>query len=89
MYHEPGLVFNRVQKFAGVVGMSGRLLPEIEPQIAPPEELKGLPFMIVHGTDDQVLPLSYGRAIRDKLSTLPVDLTYREYGMPHTVEWKA
>src|SRR4051812_15883257 len=53
------------KKFAGVVGMSGRLLPEVEPKIAPPEELKGLPFMIVHGTDDQVLPLSYGRAIRD------------------------
>ncbi|MEP6536107.1 MAG: alpha/beta hydrolase-fold protein [Bryobacteraceae bacterium] len=73
------------KKFAGVVGMSGRLMPEIEPKIAPAEELRGLPLMIVHGTQDQVLTVSYGRGIRDKLLTLPVDLTYREYAMPHTV----
>lgn len=72
-------------KFAGVVGMSGRLMPEIEPLIAPPEKLRGFPITIVHGTQDQVLPISYGRGIRDKLQMLPVDLTYREYPMPHTV----
>ena len=73
------------KKFAGVVGMSGRLMPEIEPQIAPPEQLQGLPMFIAHGTQDQVLPIAYGRGIRDKLQTLPVDLTYREYPMPHSV----
>ncbi len=73
------------EKFAGVVGMSGRLMPEIEPLIAPAEQLRGLAMIIVHGTLDQVLPVSYGRGIRDRLQTLPVDLTYREYPMPHTV----
>jgi phospholipase/carboxylesterase len=73
------------EKFAGVVGMSGRLLPEVEPKIASADRLRGLPIMIVHGTEDQVLPISYGRAIRDKLQTLPVDLTYKEYRMPHSV----
>jgi phospholipase/carboxylesterase len=72
-------------KFAGVVGMSGRLLPEVEPMIAPDDQLKGLPLMIVHGTSDQVLPISYGRAVRDKLRKLPVELTYKEYSMPHSV----
>ena len=73
------------KKFAGVVGMSGRLMPEIEPKIAPAAELQGLPMMIVHGTSDQVLSIAYGREIRDRLQALPVDLTYREYPMPHTV----
>ena len=73
------------KRFAGVVGMSGRLMPEIEPKIAPAAELQGFPMIIVHGTLDQVLPIAYGRGIRDKLQTLPVDLTYREYPMPHTV----
>lgn len=71
--------------FAGVVGMSGRLLPEIEPKIAPADQLRGFPLMIIHGTLDQVLPVGYGRGIRDKLQTLPVDLTYREYPMAHSV----
>lgn len=64
--------------------MSGRL-PELEAKLAPAEELKGIPVLVVHGTADQVLPIANGRALRDKLRTLPVDLTYREYPMVHTV----
>lgn len=73
------------RKFAGVVGMSGRLMPEIETQMAPAAQLQGFPMMIVHGTLDQVLPIAYGRGIRDRLQALPVELTYREYAMSHTV----
>jgi phospholipase/carboxylesterase len=71
--------------FAGVVGMSGRLPPGIMEKAAPSDELKGLPFLIVHGTQDSVLPIEYGREIREALEKLPVDLTYREYTMGHTV----
>jgi phospholipase/carboxylesterase len=74
----PGLV-------AGVVLMSGRILPEIQPLIAPHEELEGLPFLVVHGTVDMVLPITYGRASRELLSSLPVELTYHEYPMGHEV----
>jgi phospholipase/carboxylesterase len=73
------------RKFAGVVGMSGRFLPEVRSKIAPSKDLKGLPFLIVHGTADQVLPIAFGRAIRDMLHELPVDLTYKEYAMAHSV----
>jgi phospholipase/carboxylesterase len=73
------------KKFAGIVAMSGRLLPEIEPKIAPAEELRGLPLIVVHGTADEVLQISYGRAIRDRLATLPVELEYHEYPMAHHV----
>ena len=70
---------------AGVVLMSGRILPEIQPLIASHEELNGLPFLVVHGTADMVLPISYGRASRELLSSLPVELTYHEYPMGHEV----
>ena len=70
---------------AGVVMMSGRILPEIQPLIAPKEELAGLPFIVVHGTADTVLPITYGRASRELLSSLPVELTYHEYPMGHEV----
>ena len=65
--------------------MSGRILPEIQPLNVSREQLAGLPILVVHGTIDTVLPIRYGRASRDLLSTLPVDLTYREYAMGHEV----
>ena len=70
---------------AGVVMMSGRILPEIHPLIASKEELAGLPFIVVHGTADTVLSITYGRASRELLSSLPVELTYHEYSMGHEV----
>jgi phospholipase/carboxylesterase len=70
---------------AGVVLMSGRVLPEIQPSMAAAEQLQGLPFLVVHGTTDTVLPISHGRASRQLLSSLPVDLTYKEYPMGHEV----
>lgn len=70
---------------AGIALMSGRLLPEAWEERADDEALRGLPVIAVHGTYDQVLPIGEGRAIRDHLSTIPVDLTYREYDIAHEV----
>ncbi len=70
---------------AGAVLMSGRILPEIQPLIASSEELSGFPFLVVHGTVDMVLPITHGRASRELLSSLPVDLTYHEYPMGSNV----
>ena len=79
------VALTRPQLVAGVVLMSGRILPEIQPLIASNEELSGLPFLVVHGTADMVLPISYGRASRQLLSSLPVELTYHEYRIGHEV----
>lgn len=73
------------RRFAGIVGMSGRLLPDILTKAAPHEQLRGLPLLVVHGTFDRVLAIEYGRAIRDAMEKLPVDLTYREYPMDHGI----
>ena len=70
---------------SGVVAMSGRLLPEVLPLVAPPEALRGLRILLQHGTADQVLPIHHGRTARDHLAVLPLELTYREYAMGHQV----
>src|SRR5947209_12280623 len=70
------VALTRPELVAGVVLMSGRILPQIEPLIASHEELDGLPFLVVHGTADMVLPITHGRASRQFLPSLPVDLTY-------------
>jgi phospholipase/carboxylesterase len=70
---------------AGTVLMSGRVLDEIGPLIAPAERLAGKPFLVVHGAADTVLPIQNGRASRAILAALPVALTYQEYAMAHEV----
>jgi phospholipase/carboxylesterase len=70
---------------AGAVLMSGRIPDEVRSQIAAPERLSGKPFLVTHGLMDQVLPIANGRASRDLLQQLPVDLTYHEYPMAHEV----
>lgn len=75
---EPSLV-------AGAVLMSGRILPEITPRIAPAAQLEGKPILVVHGTADNVLPIAHGRASKALLETLPVALEYHEYPMAHNV----
>src|SRR5438034_8281530 len=79
------LALTRPEKLAGVAAMSGRILPEILPKAAPPGAMRGLPILIVHGTEDLILPIHHGRAARDLLSALPVALTYREFPMGHAV----
>ncbi len=79
------IALTRPDLLAGAVLMSGRILPEIQSQIAPAEQLKGLPILVVHGTLDQVLAIENGRNSRELLSTLPVNLAYHEYAMGHTV----
>ncbi len=70
---------------AGVVAMSGRLLPQALPRDSDKDALVGLPVFVAHGARDMLLPISHGREARAALSELPVDLTYREYDMGHEI----
>ncbi len=79
------VMLTRPDLLAGVVAMSGRILPEVRPLAVPPAQLAGFPVLVQHGLYDQVLPIEYGRDTRGYLSTLPVDLSYREYPMGHQI----
>ena len=70
---------------AGVVAMSGRLLHEVLPRLAPLAELRGLPLLVQHGTRDGVLPIRFGREAKKELEGLPLALDYREYDMDHEI----
>ena len=70
---------------AGVAAMSGRLLPEVRPLVRPGAELAGFPVLVVHGTEDAVIPVRYGREVNEFLQTLPVELAYQEFPMGHQV----
>ena len=70
---------------AGVVAMSGRLLEVTLAERAEDSRLVGLPILAVHGLYDTVLKIEDGRRIQSELSRLPVNLSYQEYSMGHTI----
>jgi phospholipase/carboxylesterase len=70
---------------AGVVAMSGRLLQEVLPHAVRADRLRGKPVLVIHGTQDDTLPIRFGHQARDQLSQFPISLTYREFQMPHRV----
>lgn len=72
------------EPIAGVIAMSGRLIPEVLPHAVVSDRLMGKPVLIIHGTDDEMLNVNYGRSARDTLLRFPLDLTYREFPMRHT-----
>lgn len=78
-------LFSEPQKFAGVVAMSGRAMPEMLPENKDPDALKDFPIFVTHGLHDPLLPIENGRATRELLENLPVDLKYREYPMAHEI----
>jgi phospholipase/carboxylesterase len=84
-----GLLLTRPEKLAGVVAMSGRLPRQVLEREPDREHLKGKPVMVTHGLYDPVLPVENGRAARDLLGGLPVELTYREYPMQHEVSMES
>lgn len=79
------LALTQPEKLAGVVAISGRLSPEILAEAVEPARLQHLSILVVHGTADAVLPVAFGRQIRDYFASLPLSLTYREYAMGHEV----
>jgi phospholipase/carboxylesterase len=72
------------EKLAGVVCMSGRLLPEVLPYAASRDRLRDKPVLIVHGTGDETLPVAYGRSAFEGLKRFPLAAEYREFEMGHT-----
>lgn len=72
----PGLV-------AGFGLLSGRILPELEPKIAPAEELRSLTAFVAHGRHDDKLPLFWAERATALLQRLEVPHRTRIYEMAH------
>ncbi len=73
------------RKFAGLVAMSGRAMPEMLPDQNDTSELRDFPILVTHGVYDPVLTIDNGRATNEMLSALPVRLKYKEYPMAHEI----
>lgn len=76
----------------GVVSIAGRILPELfqadSPlgnHLASTEALKGRNVLLAHGVEDEIMPIAHGRQAERLLSRAPINLSYREYEMGHSI----
>ena len=78
------VILTAPEKLAGVVCMSGRLMPEVLPHAAAHDRLYEKPVLIVHGRQDDRLGVENGRWALETLRQFPLAVGYREFDMPHT-----
>jgi phospholipase/carboxylesterase len=79
------LMLTHPELFVGVAALSGHVPSVGWENRAENSALAGKPIFVAHGTRDLVVPLAAGRDAQQKLATLTVSLTYREYPMTHEI----
>jgi len=79
------LLLTQPQLLRGAMVLHSRLLPQVLPLIAPPEQLEGKQLWVSHGLQDQVIALASARDIRERVSRLPLTLSYTEYPGGHAI----
>jgi phospholipase/carboxylesterase len=72
------------EHIAGIVPISGYLDPETIPTIEP-ARLSHLRALMIHGLDDELIPVEAARQSRRFLEQTPIKLTYREYAVGHSI----
>jgi phospholipase/carboxylesterase len=81
-----GVALGRPDLVRGVVAHSGRLLPQFLARAAPPPAFERVDALLLHGTEDEVVPITRGREARDLLAPLlGARLAFREYPIGHGI----
>lgn len=70
---------------AGFGLLSGRILPELEPHLAPRAALAGLQGFVGHGTDDSKLPVDWAHRAHQGLEALGVPHVLKLYPIDHGI----
>ena len=70
---------------AGIVALSG-FIPTVDDFELDLASRAGLPVAIGHGEYDPIIGIEWGRDGRDRLTQAGLDVTYREYSLPHAVD---
>jgi phospholipase/carboxylesterase len=72
-------------RFAGLVALSSWLPAEIAERAERSPELEALPALVIHGTDDPMIPVERARESRARLEALGVHVAHAEYEMGHEI----
>ncbi|NTV20351.1 MAG: phospholipase [Chlorobium limicola] len=77
--------FERPELLHGVIACSGQLPRQDSIPENSKHALRQLPFLVVHGVFDDVLPIGKGAESNRFLKSMVADLTYREFPMAHEI----
>lgn len=80
-----GLILTAPELVDGVAAVSGQVLPEMRAAMAHPDRLKDKHLLLIHGLQDQLFPISVGRAAFSILTAMRLTVEYKEYDMDHIV----
>jgi phospholipase/carboxylesterase len=80
-----GVALTSPETVKGFGLLSGRILPELEPQIASRERLAPLTAFVGHGVHDSVLPVAWADRSVDLLNSLGVQHASRRYPVDHGI----
>ena len=72
----------------GVIALSGRVLDEVKPMVKS-DRTRALNILIVHGTQDRVLPIDYARRAKQYLEQGGFGIDYHEIEAGHTINNEA
>jgi len=73
---------------AGVIAQSGYIPSHVDLEVNE-AKVKHKPFILTHGEQDTLIPVEWGRASRERLQELGVNLTYHEFQMGHNVSMES
>jgi phospholipase/carboxylesterase len=76
-------------RFAGLMALSSWLPQELADSIPPQPAHRSLPTLVIHGSEDPMIPIARAHASRDALLRLGVPTVYREYAMGHEIRPEA
>ncbi len=80
-----GVALMYPEKVSNIIALSGYINTAILPENPLPENYKELHFYISHGTEDQVLPVSWARESLVYLKKLGINEKYSEFPVGHGV----
>jgi len=83
------LALNDPERYAGLLALSSWLPPEVAQGIAPRDAHAWLPTLMVHGSEDPMIPIARAYEARDALLGLKVPVAFREYEMGHEIRPEA
>lgn len=79
------LVLSDPGRFAGLVALSSWLPEPIDAAIPTQEEHKNFPVLVIHGTQDPMIPIERAQESRRHLLARGMNVHYRELEMQHEV----
>ena len=79
------LFLRQPERFVGLAALSSWLPPELAAAAPPGEAHRGRPVLVMHGSDDPMIPIDRARESRDALLPYGVSVTHREFEMGHEI----